>query len=636
VFKNALLFLLAAQTALPAIAQLLPAPEPSDGLPPGVDQLRGGSVVSELPAGEPWPASSSASTELPELPPWCDGTCVIDIAFFYDPEVIGEAVDDGYTLVTVDEAWLRNRVLHLVNFADTALARAGLDAEVRLVGMERDQALSGLNLTEALRHVQDERLSYVRQKYGADLVYAITSRDDGCSTEYSRPRGVSRATAARYAAGAMAHAAGGFTCWSTPRFARSLGAQLGLASNPETASFTPFVPFGHGFVGHGFLGTTRIRRTDASIMAGGGMPYFSTSAPVHGRVLGDQDVSDAARALRYTIPDAARYSPTVVPQGKDSHGYGCRPSDRRACLNQRRFGVSARYSTPSVSRAVAKRLDIVGLADTGALFYYFAPDNPEMLIKVVNGCWLNDHWWVFGSAATDLPYELAIEDLATDSGQMVEYRHVGAGVIIGDNGFSTATGVLNDTSAFPCGSTAAVQAGERPPDSPVIRPLLSTNKGGSGRAAGQGTGDGSDYGCHSTYVSACLNNWRFEVHGAPGSFQNRLSDGQPLQTHGLGDSAVLLYFFEPDNPELLIKVVSGCAINGHWWVFASAATDLPWYLRIFDWARTPAGFSRRYQHRGGGRITGGDMNESGRYTGFNGYSTHAGVIADTTAFPCSQ
>lgn len=590
--------------------------------------------VAAQPSGE-FQAVASASEELPTLPEWCDGTCVIDIAFFYDPEVIGRGVDDGYRVVIVDEAWLRTRILHSVNFTNSALARAGLDAEVRLVGMERDQALGGLNLSEALRHVRDERLSYARQKYGADLVYAITLKDGGCAIAPVRSRGVSQTTAARAAAtGAIAHSAGGFLCWFEGRLARLLGNNLGLASNPETTSVTPFVPFGHGFVGHGFVGTTGIRRTDGSIMARGGMPYFSTSAPVYGRVLGDADVSDAARALRYTIPDAARYSPTVVRQGEDLHGYGCRSSGDRACLNQRRFDVSARYSTPTASRAVAKRLDIVGLADTGALFYFFGPDNPEMLIKVVNGCWLNDHWWVFGSAATDLAYEVAIKDLAAGGG-MVEYRHKGDGVIVGDNGYSTGAGVLNDTSAFPCESAAAVQAGERhTDDSPAVGPLLSTNDGGFGRAATRGAGNAIDYGCPSSYVGPCLNNWRFGVHGAPGRFQNRLSDGGPLQTHGLGDSAVLFYFFEPDNPELLIKVVDGCAINGHWWVFGSAATDLRWYLRIFDYA--PSGRDRLYQHRGGGRITGGDMNQSGFYTGLNGYSTRAGVINDTSAFPCSH
>jgi hypothetical protein len=152
----------------------------------------------------------------------------------------------------------------------------------------------------------------------------------------------------------------------------------------------------------------------------------------------------------------------VIPhRDENPHGYGCRPSASRACLNERRFDVSARYSTSTVSRAPAKRLDAYDLADSASLFYFFEPHNPEMLIKVVNGCWLNDHWWVFGSAATDLAYEVAIEDQAAGGGT-VEYRHNGGGVIVGDNGYSTAAGVIADTSAFPCGRAAAARTSGRP------------------------------------------------------------------------------------------------------------------------------------------------------------------------------
>lgn len=37
---------------------------------------------------------------------------------------------------------------------------------------------------------------------------------------------------------------------------------------------------------------------------------------------------------------------------------------------------------------------------------------------------------------------------------------------------------------------------------------------------------------------------------------------------------VIYSFFSNDNPEILIKVLDGCDINGNWWVYASAATDL--------------------------------------------------------------
>jgi hypothetical protein len=48
-----------------------------------------------------------------------------------------------------------------------------------------------------------------------------------------------------------------------------------------------------------------------------------------------------------------------------------------------------------------------------------------------------------------------------------------------------------------------------------------------------------------------------------------------------GSSAVFAFFGE-DNWELLVKVLRGCALNGYYWVFASAATDVEYTLEVVD------------------------------------------------------
>jgi pimeloyl-ACP methyl ester carboxylesterase len=48
------------------------------------------------------------------------------------------------------------------------------------------------------------------------------------------------------------------------------------------------------------------------------------------------------------------------------------------------------------------------------------------------------------------------------------------------------------------------------------------------------------------------------------------------------NDSVLLSFFAPTNWEMLVKVLDGCASNGHRWVFASAATDVEWTLTVTD------------------------------------------------------
>ncbi len=184
---------------------------------------------------------------------------------------------------------------------------------------------------------------------------------------------------------------------------------------------------------------------------------FSSSDLLHGRVIGNAEESDAARALRYTIPNATGYAPTVVPEAQeDPEDYGCATATGYSCLNNWRFGVSAYFAAAPNEYGSARKVETYGLGDSASLFYFFDSTNPELLVKVVNGCWLNDHWWVFGSAATDLEYTIWVGDHASglDSNgrpaKFISYHHRGDGVIVGYNGYSTGAGVINDTKAFPC------------------------------------------------------------------------------------------------------------------------------------------------------------------------------------------
>lgn len=47
-------------------------------------------------------------------------------------------------------------------------------------------------------------------------------------------------------------------------------------------------------------------------------------------------------------------------------------------------------------------------------------------------------------------------------------------------------------------------------------------------------------------------------------------------------SAGVMWFFEPSNWEVLVKIVDGCALNGHRWLFATAATNVGFTLRAVD------------------------------------------------------
>ena len=59
---------------------------------------------------------------------------------------------------------------------------------------------------------------------------------------------------------------------------------------------------------------------------------------------------------------------------------------------------------------------------------------------------------------------------------------------------------------------------------------------------------------------------------------------QPFQPPqgDLYSSTGFFSIFENDNLEVTVKVLDGCAINGHYWVFAAGTTNVEFVLRVED------------------------------------------------------
>ena len=74
----------------------------------------------------------------------------------------------------------------------------------------------------------------------------------------------------------------------------------------------------------------------------------------------------------------------------------------------------------------------------GGLFWFFSQDNPEMLVKVLDGCSLNSDFWVFYGAGTDIGLSVRVTDVL--SGLSKTYT----------NQRGTAALPLQDTAALPC------------------------------------------------------------------------------------------------------------------------------------------------------------------------------------------
>jgi hypothetical protein len=112
-----------------------------------------------------------------------------------------------------------------------------------------------------------------------------------------------------------------------------------------------------------------------------------------------------------------------------------RPGDRR-------FKVQVAYRTAQgggrLGAGNAIPLASLGV-NRGGLFWFFSPDNPEMLVKVIDGCAGNGHFWVFSSAGTNVGLETTVTDMVT--GRAKTYS----------NPDLTPAAPVQDTNALPCG-----------------------------------------------------------------------------------------------------------------------------------------------------------------------------------------
>ena len=88
----------------------------------------------------------------------------------------------------------------------------------------------------------------------------------------------------------------------------------------------------------------------------------------------------------------------------------CTPSNTVMCLNNGRFKVEAVWETGAGDTGTGKAIK---LTDDSGTFWFFNPDNLEILVKVLNGCGVNARYWVFAGGLTNVRVVLRVTDTAT-------------------------------------------------------------------------------------------------------------------------------------------------------------------------------------------------------------------------------
>jgi photosystem II stability/assembly factor-like uncharacterized protein len=270
------------------------------------------------------------------------------------------------------------------------------------------------------------------------------------------------------------------------------------------------------------------------------------------------------------------YSPT---------GGLCVADDQTFCFLNGRFEVKVAWKDFANNTGVGHV--VPGSGTESGLFWFFQPANWELMVKVLDGCSYNNRFWVFSAATTTVEYTLRVRD--TQTGQTNEYK----------NRSGAASPAVTDTGAFSCSASAAasaptVTAGALPSAMAAPAPrFLST---------------AASAGCADTATTLCLSD-RFRLEMTWRDSQNRTGSGQ-LASLRSSDSGIF-WFFSPTNWETLTKIVNGCELNGHYWVFGAALTNVEYTLRVTD---TVTGEHREY---------------------FNPLGVSSPTIADTSALRCN-
>ena len=263
----------------------------------------------------------------------------------------------------------------------------------------------------------------------------------------------------------------------------------------------------------------------------------------------------------------------------------CVEDDQTLCLNDGRFQVTAEWAT--AGGATGRGGSVPLTEDTGA-FWFFDSANVEMVVKLLDGCALNKHFWVFAGGLTDTEVQLTVVDTETGI----------AGTWFNPEG--TLLAPVQDAEAFEtCRPSASIAAADRPglakpsplprrPLDPDLEVRLALERYRAARVEMPQAAPGE---CTAGDKTLCLENGRFRVRLDWETEDEQTGAGKAMPL--TGDTG-LFWFFEPANIEIVIKVLDGCAVNGNRWVFAGGLTDVAVEMTVVD---TQTGATRTYANR---------------------------------------
>lgn len=317
----------------------------------------------------------------------------------------------------------------------------------------------------------------------------------------------------------------------------------------------------------------------SGLAAAGGRLFFAANDGIHGSELWESDGTAAGTRMVQDInpgPAASNPSGMIAAGGllffAADDGLtgrelwalplagpgGCQPGATALCLAGGRFKVEAFWRDFQGNSGSGQALALSG--DTGT-FWFFSPDNLEVVVKVLDGRVVNGDFWVFYGALSDVEYSLTV----TDSASGLTRRYL--------NPLGQLASV-GDTTAFgPMGATAI---GGPPPAGKSGRREAGAAAAGAAARAEPAAAGGS---CQPGPLRLCLNGGRFAVEATWTDFSGTSGAGAAVPLNG---ETGAFWFFAASNIETVLKVIDGRDLNGHFWVFYGALSNVGYTLTVTD------------------------------------------------------
>jgi len=335
---------------------------------------------------------------------------------------------------------------------------------------------------------------------------------------------------------------------------------------------TSWVPVNNGLAGLDVSSITVDAQTPSVVYAGtSGGVFRSADSGAHWVSLGFHEAT-----ISTVVSDPASPSTVYVAMLNGlcritlAPTVPCAAGTETLCLAAGRFRAELTWRGKVESdRGIGQTVPI---SDDTGYFWFFDAANVEVVLKVLDGTDVNGAFWVFFGALSDLEYVITVTDGVT-------------GAIQSYISFAGSPNSEGDTTAFP-GASAAPVGVTAPTAAPAPAEASST--------------------CLPDPAALCLEEGRFQVRVDWRS--SPLGPSSSAAAVPLTGDTGYFWFFDDSNVELVVKVLDGTAINGHYWVFYGSLSDVQFEIAVTD---TTTGQTKTYVNSQGNMFS----------------------IADTVAFP---